>query len=398
MTSQEEQSTPQQRVGGQPDGAREGRPVGAGLDLDQAIQQQVAQAVQPVLTEFQRQIVQTVRQELEQTLHPAPGAGRRPSGEQPAQQPREERPQRAVAEPVQTTTPVEPPEKQRLLPGPSALLDTLSDVLEEQAEQTIQALLAAGLDVLFSDSVYRTVQAQGEQAVQSVVQLCAEAIPDQPEQRRLCEHVEQTLRGVLLDSLDTIFSGSVRSNLQSHGERAVQAIARGDFEAAEREGKEGFESLIDGVLAVLQRYQEEVLRLVRRVILKAIQEVLGSTIKDSLRGILPIPSTDVEESTKKVSENLKEKGEELQEDLQGAVEELQYRVEQETGQLQQRVAEGLQSALKGGTQRQLGQLPSGRPPSGRPPSGQPPSGQPPSGQPPSAQRSSSRPKRGSRSS
>ena len=48
------------------------QPVGGGQSLDQAVQEQIAQAVRPILGELEQRIVQSVRQQMEQARHEGP--------------------------------------------------------------------------------------------------------------------------------------------------------------------------------------------------------------------------------------------------------------------------------------------------------------------------------------
>src|SRR5437763_16678680 len=74
-------------------------PAGAVLDLGPAIQEQVRQAMQPVLAQFQQQVAQAVREQTDQALRP--DGGQRQQEAQPAAEPSREEGQPSRQQPVQ---------------------------------------------------------------------------------------------------------------------------------------------------------------------------------------------------------------------------------------------------------------------------------------------------------
>src|ERR687884_260189 len=53
----------------QPEAIQTEQPAGAGPLLGSALQEHIAQAIQPILGEWEQRIVQTVRQQMEQVRH-----------------------------------------------------------------------------------------------------------------------------------------------------------------------------------------------------------------------------------------------------------------------------------------------------------------------------------------
>jgi hypothetical protein len=127
--------------------------------------------------------------------------------------------------------------------------------------------------------------------------------------------------------------------VQWHGERVIQALLHGDFEAAGQHAEQAFLSSLHGTQTILQRYLEQIVPLLLKVFLRALQEALGSLLKESLGTVATAPPERVEET-----------GAASRERMAGAKETMQQRAEESKDDLQEHVTEGLKSAPKDGAQ------------------------------------------------
>jgi hypothetical protein len=124
--------------------------------------------------------------------------------------------------------------------------------------------------------------------------------------------------------------------LQWHGERVIQALFHGDFEAAGQYAEQAFLSWLHGTQTIVQRHFEQVVPLLVKVFLKALQEALGSLLKESLGTVATAPRARVEET-----------GAASRERMAGATETTQQPVEESKDDLQEHMTEGLTAATDG---------------------------------------------------
>lgn len=323
--------------------------------------QRVAEAIQPLLPQLQEQVVHALQAQLREAF---------PSGNA-----------NGGPEPTDSTD------------GDSAngagtvgtlvrpLMDSVPDVLREQAEQPLRSLVPDALDTIFSDSVRARFQREAEELLQELLDIALELIPDEEDRRALRRQVRQTLAELLDDTLDRIFSGAMRADIESHAERAIDAVVDGEGDEAIQQGKLALLALFDDLSAVLQEHWGQVLRLLLRVVATALQQAITAAIKKGFASIVSEPAEELSEQTDTVQDRLQAKGEELREELEHAIDTLRERVQEGAEELQKRLEESVRSSVSNERNPRGG---AGRPPSGRPPFGRPPSGRPPSGRPPSA--------------
>ena len=396
------------RTGGR---AVEGQAASAtGDEFGETIRRQIAEALQPALDQFRQQTVATVRSELDQALQldgdqaPAAnqaadrdgrgtddrGSGREhSSGEQGAsggrasmrQADRQREDDQTDDEAPQETGTSAPHGLQVLTPLLSKpMVKIVVALLEQQGEEWLRSQFKSIVETLFSETRRESIQRQVEETLFSLLGASLEVVPDRSVRRELLREAEETLGSLLQDTFDKVFAGSARDDLERHGEKAIHALVHRDLPEALQEGTRALESLVRGLVDVIEEHWEQVLQVLIQLIVKVLQERIGAMLKEGFAAITSAPGKEVEEQGDAVQEQIRQRGTQLRDSLAEAVESLQERVAEGTGQLQDRLKEGLESAAEDtmGGGKQPGRPPSGRPPTGRPPSTRPPSGKPPS--------------------
>jgi hypothetical protein len=136
----------------QPELEQAGQPADAGQGVGQALEQRLAQALQPVLTEFHQHLGQAVRQQVEQGLEPVRKGLQqevllahepsRQEEQQPVQPPPEEPAEQAEEQQVRLGLADEQQDLHGAQPGLfRMLLDETRGLAEQQAEQWLERLV-----------------------------------------------------------------------------------------------------------------------------------------------------------------------------------------------------------------------------------------------------------------
>lgn len=398
----------------------------AGNETSSELEERITQAIQPVAASFREQLAQVVTQQIEQSglleepdlvteTKPEQGpeseaqqtgeskqqierAAASPQSEEDAeraQQPSAERQDSPRDQPDAPQTSA--PEDDKPEDHEESVSGVLSDVLKsstgnlgrtfvEHGSEWLQSGLNGILDALFSEEIQATVRQQAEEGLETLVAETFNEFPDSDKKVEAQEKTETELEALLQETLDQIFSESLRNDLQRYGDEAMVAVLSGDFETARTDGARAVETLFDHTVSALQGHWGRVLRLLLDVSITLIQGILADKVSDALKAMTPGNEGDVQEKADTVKEQVQEKGEVLRDRMQDAAGTMRDRIQEGAQELQDRLTEG----LKAGTRNtQLGHAPSGPPPSrrgvpGRAPRGRPPSGKPPSGRPPSA--------------
>ena len=354
-------------------------------ELQDALRREIEQAIEPVLADFRDQSVRTVRQQVDQ----AERAER--AGESPEPEPARDARQSAVQQDGHGAGPTDgaatrAPGDDPTAPARSVASEIVGQVpglLEQAGTRWLRSSLEDGRDALCSGPLRERVRASTEQVLRPLIGAGLELIPDGATRRGLQRDTERALEGVVEDFLARLCSEPVLTEVQRHGERALHALERGDVGTTLREVWEAIQTLLRELVPAVLGQWERVLHLLLDLFLRAVQEMIGTMLKEGLAALMPISAQEVGEKTETATESLKDNLTELKDRLTERLEALQERVKEEVGQVKQRVADGLQSAVEGGTRESFGRPPTGRPPSLRPPSGRPPTGRPPSWRPPS---------------
>jgi len=384
-------------------------------EVQDALRRQVALAIEPVLADFRKQSLRAVHEQLEQARATDRGEGPREarSVTEPGPNERRSSERHGDRELVSADTEVEQPGGKhtpssrpddddpgqtdgvegRSLPErgtdaarsvASGLVGQVPGVLEDTAADWLRSWAEDARDAMCGGPARAGVRRSLDHLLHPILEAGLELVPNEATRQALQEDSEHALDEWIEDALTQFCSERVLADLEQHAQQAIHALGRGDISAALREVWAAVQTLLKTVLAAAQDQWQHLVQLLLHFLLKAMQEMVGTLLKDGLAAIIPVQ--EIEEKAEAASETVKDRGADLKERLTERVEALQARVKEEVGEVKQRVADGLKSAVEDGTHSSsFGRPPTGRPPSLRPPSGRPPTGRPPSDRPPSGQ-------------
>ena len=219
-----------------------------------------------------------------------PHAGEQPTGGRGAQVPDAGQPRSR-----ESPAPVEQSHKE----GDHEILSDLSESVvqtgrEVLGQEGLRPLLDVTLDGLFSESARRAIQKQAEEALRSLLETTTDAIPDSyrgGELESQLAQTEQTARTALRESLDAIFNGSARAELQQHLEHALEEALNGTGDAARQQVEQALQSFLLQVVGVFQRHWEQLLRMLLPLITKALQQALAAKAREGSRLSWPRPAS-----------------------------------------------------------------------------------------------------------
>lgn len=327
-----------------------------GSQFASALRQQVAQSLQPVLSDFRRDAQRAIREELERAHQPPATSDKTTS--------------------LSGTDREEPPEPRKehagegkLQGGPGRIVHSALDKSREALRgdgSALQSVVNKGVDALFSESVRSAVERQLDQGLRAMLQMLIDALPGDTVEVALRREADDTLHSVMEDTLHTLFEGPSRAEVQAHAEAAAMGLERAELSVAQQEAEQAFQALLDGILDSLQHHWEEVLRVLFPLMLEGLEGAVRSAAEQQVGE----SRREVEGTAASFEKNVRNKAEEGRRKMAEATERLRNRIQ-----------EAVPSASGSGNRNEMR---TGRPPSGRPPSGRPPSGRPPSGRPPSA--------------
>ena len=263
----QQEGSPQQPIPYQPppagstDGVA-GQDVGS--EFSQALEQQIAQAIQPVLEDFRQQMAQTLEHEIEQlpsgaaaSAPPAPGAQ---SGQGLPGQVAQQAPTSALTGALQPTV--------------NETLRPALEKAERQGEEWASALLVAALTALLTESTRRFIEQRAASGLHTLTQKLFEAAPAGVTTQDMPLKVETALQGILRDVLDALFAEDMRGVVRQGGQTAIQQTFRGDLGAAVGEVVDIVKRLADALLNVLRKEWPTLLRLALALALLALESSL----------------------------------------------------------------------------------------------------------------------------
>jgi hypothetical protein len=257
-----------------------GQAPSADLNFSQILEQQIAQAIQPVLNEFRQQMAQEVAQQT--AAIPAIGSGGQGAGKTapqgPGAQAQASRPPSQQATPAAKTDqagiPTEIPVKnvaQRPLAG--ALVPVVQAV-EHHGAQWLESMLVAGLGALLTESTHAAVQQRAEQGLHTVLQKLFETAPDGITNQEMQGKIERTLQLILRESLDAVFAEAMRTTMQQGGRQTIEQSLHGDFAGALKKVEDTLRTIMEALLAVLRRHEQTIIRLLLALALLALENSL----------------------------------------------------------------------------------------------------------------------------
>lgn len=229
-------------------------------DFSQALAQQVAQAIQPVLDDFRQQVTQTLEQQvggITEAVHGGQGAQAQVQESQSAQ------PTAAPGQAAQATQ--------------SAVAQALQPVLktvEHDGKQWLQAMLVAGLSLLLADSTRAAIEQRADQGIHTLTQKAFEAAPDGVNNQEMQAKTEYALQTIVRGSLDAIFAGGMRAAVQQGGQAAIQESFRGDFAAALKALSDVLKAIAEALIAELRKQWQTLLRLALALVFLELASIL----------------------------------------------------------------------------------------------------------------------------
>src|SRR5690349_12442966 len=166
-----------------PGSGAQSQQTGSDSNFSQSLEQQISQAIQPVLNEFRQQMAQTIIQQKEatpalgtdgQAIPQAPAA---PSTQQPGSQTptQQAQPTQPVGQPGlrESVTQVQQG-AQNLLAG---AVGPAVQLAEHQGQQWLEAMLIAGLAALLAESTRNAIEQRAEQGLHTLLQKAFEPLP-----------------------------------------------------------------------------------------------------------------------------------------------------------------------------------------------------------------------------
>jgi hypothetical protein len=365
---------------------REGPRSVAGPELGQALQEQIAQALQPTMAEFKEQMSAVVQHELDETLHR--DSGRSQAGAQQASdRAQEEEPPSSDRGADQSA------DKGRSQASGSAgqrgiqdivptlgkpLLEALPEILEEQGEQWLRSRLDQGLDIVFSDDVRAAVQHDVERMLQAVIRIALVIVPERAGRDDLHAEAERLVETLTRDAVEAMFADDLREDLRKHGQQAIHALFHPDLKTVLHSALAAVQALLARLLDVLGQYWEQVLQLLLRVAVAMLQSRLSSILKVAFasRAMPRGQEAASERGDSQASSSEKDSG--RGETASTSDESGQRPRSRSANQSDRRVDEDAEPVGRSGDRgdRRPGRAPSGRTSSGRAPSARQTSGRP----------------------
>ncbi len=287
-----------------PKGSAGGEGQGADVDLGQALEQHITQAIQPALNEFRQRMTQTAQELSDQiAARPRHGVGQSDTGQEapqgadargptvptqpPPQVPRSsaapeaappqrEGEQARESQPEHPLIPVQQVQHVRARPLAGALPSAVQAV-GRHSSQWLQSMLVAGLGALLAESMHATIQQRAEQGFHTLLQKAFDAAPADFANQEMREKVERTLQPILREALDAVFAEGVRASVQQGGQQTLQQALHGDFGGALRNVEEMPQVMLTALITVLRRHQQTILRLLLALVLLEV----GSSLEHS---------------------------------------------------------------------------------------------------------------------
>lgn len=225
----------------------------------QVLDQQVADAIRPVLDEFRQQMTQELEQQAA-TLR-AKDVGAKDSGANDTGTSGQTSGTKTPAKPV-----TQPEQQQPASPNGAAtsLAQTLRPELEAVEQQTASALqsaLAALVTALLAETTHTAIQRQAEVGLHAFIEKLFNTAPGGANNQQMQEKTERLLRSILQEFLDAIFAETLRMKVQQDGQQAIQSSLHGDFGGVLNNGGDLLKATVAVLVGVLRRNQQNLVRL-----------------------------------------------------------------------------------------------------------------------------------------
>jgi hypothetical protein len=238
-------------------------------------------------------------------------------------------------------------------------------VVQDEVEKEVVALVDAGIDTILTKEVRSVVERQADDGVHLLVEEILVVLPDRVRSQVEGElpEIERTLHHLVRETLDTLWTGSLRADLEQRVEGIARALLHGELAGVQDEMDGALHRVRDEVLQILLTHWSRLQQLLVPVLASAMRTALTAGVEEGLQTLASTPADRVEERVTPVRHQLAHRGGALRERLAEATEEIQ-----------EQLGRGIGEAVRDGIRehRQLGQAPRRLPPSGptrRPPPG-----------------------------
>lgn len=297
-------------------------------------------------------------------------------------------------------------------------LGAVATGLGRQLERRLPSLIVAALGALFSQAVEKAIRERIDEAVHAALAHAFEAFPVIPASEDVQREAEDAICSILHDLLDSLFAGTIRTELECHGREVTEALLRQDTAAARETIEAASAATLRDALDIVKDHRGEVTRALLTVLAKATTEAAATTIANGAEDAAATPVEAVSKAVSKAAsgtrdpdterrgetvkddsrpdesrteqgdrpparKQLGDQGQTIRDQMGDIGDTLRRQIEQETKGLKDRLTGGVQEGTKQGMRnQQLGRPPSARSSSrstpGRPPGRRGPPGRPPS--------------------
>ncbi|HEU5201100.1 MAG TPA: hypothetical protein VFU32_15795 [Ktedonobacterales bacterium] len=271
MAGSQDNGLRQQSATQTPQGTTGGKAQRADMGLNQALEQQITQAIQPALDEFRQRMAELSGQMAAMPAQQSPTrqAHEPPAAPEAAPQQKEDK-QALESQPQQALTQVQHITERPLAGALTSAVQTVG----RYSAQWLQSMLVAGLGALLAESAHAAVQQRAEQGLHTLLQKAFEAAPADFANQGMQEKTERTLQLILREALDEVFAEGVRTSVLQGGQQTIQQSLRGDFGGALKTVEETPQVLMAALITVLRRHQQTILRLLLALALLAVASSL----------------------------------------------------------------------------------------------------------------------------
>lgn len=255
-----------------------GQTLFSSASFQQALEQQIAEAIEPVLAEFRQQLAQGV---APQAPEQAPAQEANAASEQDKTQtspPSQQTPEGTAGKvetkaevPVKNVAHVAQRQPSAALTAP---LGQAVQAVEHLGTQWLQSILVAGLGALLAESTHATVRQHAEEGLHNLLQKVFDAVPNGTASKKMQDKTERTLQGILRDAIDAVFAEHVRASVQQGGRETIEKSLHGDLGGTLQKLRETLQVMAAALLEVLRRHQQTILRLLLAFALLALESSL----------------------------------------------------------------------------------------------------------------------------
>lgn len=235
----------------------------------QVLDQQVADAIRPVLDEFRQQMTQELEQQAATLRAKDAGAkdastkdaGAKDSGANDTATSGQTSGTKAPAKPVTQPEQQEPASPNGTATSLAQTLRPELEAVEQQTASALQSALAALVTALLAETTHAAIQRQAEVGLHAFIEKLFDMAPSGTNNQQMQEKTERLLRSILQEFLDAIFAETLRMKVQQDGQQAIQSSLHGDFGGALKNGGDLLKATVAVLVGVLRRNQQNLVRL-----------------------------------------------------------------------------------------------------------------------------------------